>query len=107
MDGGTGNDAAPAPAQLPVAQAVGDRTCLLERLEDGGYDRGIGSLFAELSNWAYSGSAKLLIKQIRQEEASRASLQEREMQLRKAEETKRLAGKAGASAEEGRGGHTR
>ena len=57
----------------------------------GGTIAALQSYLQRYPNGQHAGAAKILIEQMRQEEASRAALEEREIELRKAEEAKRLA----------------
>jgi len=65
----------------------------------GGTISALESYLQRYPDGAHAAAAKALIEQVRQEEASRALLQERELELRKAEEAKH---QAEAKAEEAR-----
>jgi hypothetical protein len=65
----------------------------------GGTISALESYLQRYPDGAHAAAAKALIERVRQEEASRALLQERELELRKAEEAKH---QAEAKAEEAR-----
>jgi uncharacterized caspase-like protein len=74
-----------APPQAEIELAIWNIA------EAGGTIAALKSYLQRYPNGPHAGAAKSLIEQMHQEEASRAALEEREIELRKAEEAKRLA----------------